>query len=56
MIFSSLFRKFVLVFFDDIVIYISNLIDHNKHVIVVLQRLKEHHLFAKESKCKFEMK
>lgn len=46
-------RRFVLVFFDDILIYSSTWAEHLQHVKAVLQRLQEHRLFAKRSKCFF---
>jgi hypothetical protein len=45
--------KFVVVFIDDILIYSKNLEDHVKHLHVVLQRLRDHPLYAKFSKCEF---
>jgi hypothetical protein len=45
--------KFVVVFIDDILIYSKNLEDHAKYLHVVLQRLRDHHLYAKFSKCEF---
>jgi ribonuclease HI len=45
--------KFVVVFIDDILIYSKTLEDHAKHLHVVLQRLRDHHLYAKFSKCEF---
>jgi hypothetical protein len=45
--------KFVVVFIDDILIYSKNSEDHTRHLQVVLQRLRDHHLYAKFSKCKF---
>jgi hypothetical protein len=45
--------KFVVVFIDDILIYSKNLEDHAKHLHIILQRLREHHLYAKFSKCEF---
>jgi hypothetical protein len=41
------------VFIDDILIYSKNPEDHAKHLHVVLQRLRDHHLYAKFSKCEF---
>jgi hypothetical protein len=46
-------RKFVLVFFDDILIYSSSYDDHLKHIALVLQRLQEHSWQVKMSKCEF---
>ena len=45
--------KFVVVFIDDILIYLENEEDHVEHLRVVLTRLKEHKLYAKFSKCEF---
>jgi hypothetical protein len=45
--------KFVVVFINDILIYSKNLEDHARHLHVVLQRLRDHHLYAKFSKCEF---
>jgi hypothetical protein len=45
--------KFVMVFIDDILIYSKNLEDHAKHLHIVLERLRDHRLYAKFSKCEF---
>jgi hypothetical protein len=45
--------KFVVVFIDDILIYSKNPEDHRNHLRIVLQRLRDHHLYAKFSKCEF---
>ena len=52
-IFKQYLRHFVLVFFDDILIYSKSWEDHIVHVRVVLSLLRSHILFAKESKCCF---
>jgi len=39
--------KFVVVFIDDILIYLENEEDHVEHLRVVLTRLREHKLYAK---------
>jgi hypothetical protein len=46
-------RRFVLVFFDDILIYNSSWADHLRHLCVVLSMLRQHRLFVKRSKCAF---
>jgi len=46
-------RGFVLVFFDDILIYSSLWTDHLRHVCTVLRTLQDHQLFLKRSKCAF---
>jgi hypothetical protein len=45
--------KFVVVFIDDILIYSKNKEDHANHLHIVLQRLRDHRLYAKFSKCEF---
>ena len=45
------FDKFGLVFLDDVLIYSTNPQDHADHLRKVSQKLKEHQLFAKASKC-----
>jgi hypothetical protein len=55
-IFKPFLRKFVLVFFDDILIYSKSWEDHLQHVDKVLQLLKEKQLYAKPSKCFFGVK
>jgi hypothetical protein len=52
-IFSSFLRKYVLVFFDDILIYSPSLQLHKEHVHSVLTVLRNHDLKAKFSKCTF---
>jgi len=46
-------RRFVLVFFDDILIYSSSWSDHLCHVRTVFRTLQDHQLFLKRSKCAF---
>ena len=48
--------KFVVVFIDDILVYLENEQDHAEHLRVVLTRLREHQLYAKFSKCEFWLK
>jgi hypothetical protein len=48
--------KFVVVFIDDILVYSRNKEEHADHLHVVLQRLREHRLYAKLSKCDFWLK
>jgi hypothetical protein len=46
-------RKFVLVFFDDILIYSQTWTDHLKHIRAVLTVLRTNLLLVKRSKCMF---
>ena len=48
--------KFVVVFIDDILVYSKNEEEHKEHLCLVLEMLREHHLYAKFSKCKFWLK
>jgi hypothetical protein len=48
--------KFVVVFIDDILVYSKNEAEHTKHLRTVLQRQREHRLYAKLSKCDFWLK
>jgi hypothetical protein len=55
-IFNPFLRKFVLVFFDDILIYSKSWEYHVGHVDKVLQLLKEQQIYSKPSKCFFGVK
>lgn len=46
-------RKFVLVFFDDILVYSDSFTAHLDHLRCILQLLSENHYYAKLSKCVF---
>jgi hypothetical protein len=52
-IFRDYLDKFVIVFLDDILIYSKSEEEHEKHLRMVLQVLREHQLYAKLSKCSF---
>jgi hypothetical protein len=46
-------RMFVLVFLDDILVYSPTLEKHIDHLRLVLEKLREHKLYMKLSKCSF---
>nr|GFD52134.1 putative reverse transcriptase domain-containing protein [Tanacetum cinerariifolium] len=45
--------KFVIVFIDDIMIYLKNKKEHEEHLKQILELLKKEELYAKFSKCEF---
>jgi hypothetical protein len=48
--------KFVVVFIDDILVYSRSEGEHEEHLRLALQKLRENRLYAKLSKCEFWMK
>ena len=54
------FRKylddFVIVFLDDVLVYSRSKEEHDKHLRIVLETLRENKLYAKLSKCEFYSK
>ncbi|KAD4888036.1 hypothetical protein E3N88_20109 [Mikania micrantha] len=48
--------KFVIVFIDDILIYSKSKSDHEQHLRLILDLLREEQLYAKFSKCEFWLK
>ncbi|XP_019163484.1 PREDICTED: uncharacterized protein LOC109159828 [Ipomoea nil] len=52
-VFKPLLRKFVLVFFDDILVYSPSWEVHWQHLREVLLTMRQHQLLAKMSKCSF---
>jgi hypothetical protein len=55
-IFMDYLDKFVVVFIDDILIYSKNEEEHEEHLRLVLQKLRDHELYAKFSKCELWLK
>ena len=53
MIFMDYLDVFVVIFIDDILIFSKSEVEHEVHLKLVLQRLREHQLYAKFSKCEF---
>jgi hypothetical protein len=52
-VFMEYLDRFVVVFIDDILIYSKNESDHEQHLRLVLQKLRDNQLYAKFSKCEF---
>jgi hypothetical protein len=52
-IFSPYLMKFILVFFDDILVYNKTMAGHISHIRIVVFIMKENCLSAKRSKCSF---
>ena len=44
---------FMVIYLDDIVVYNQTLVQHEKHLRMVFQRLREHRLYVKLEKCGF---
>jgi hypothetical protein len=55
-VFMEYLDKFVVVFINDILIYSKNEEEHEKHLHLVLQKLRGHQLYAKMSKYEFWLK
>ena len=52
-VFQPYLDQFVVVFVDDILIYSQSEWEHEYHLRIVLQLLRDHQLYAKFSKCEF---
>ena len=52
-IFKPYLDLFVIVFIDDILIYSKSRKEHEEHLRIVLELLREKRLYAKFSKCEF---
>ncbi|KFK23327.1 hypothetical protein AALP_AAs73216U000100 [Arabis alpina] len=52
-LFRQFLRRFVLVFFDDILVYSKSEEEHQEHLKVVLQVLPDNQLYANLKKCQF---
>jgi hypothetical protein len=52
-VFMQELDQFVVVFIDDILIYSKNSEDHANHLHIGFQKLRDHHLYVKFSKCEF---
>ena len=52
-VFQPYLDQFVVVFVDDILMYSQSEWEHEYHLRIVLQLLRDHQLYAKFSKCEF---
>jgi hypothetical protein len=55
-VFMEYLDKFVIVFIDAILVYSRSEEEHEGHLRLVLQKLRDHKLYAKLSKCEFWLK
>ena len=55
-IFREYLDYFMIIFLDDILIFSADPIEHEKHVKLVLQKLRDSNLYAKLEKCSFDQK
>ena len=55
-VFMEYLDKFVVVFIDDILVFSRSEEEHAEHLRLDLQKLREHQLYAKFSKCDFWLK
>jgi hypothetical protein len=52
-VFMEYLDLFVVVFIDDILVYSRSEKEHEGHLRLVLQKLRDNQLYVKLSKCKF---
>ena len=55
-VFMEFLDKFVVVFINDILVFSKTKEEHAEHLRLVLQKPREHKLYAKRSKCEFWLK
>jgi hypothetical protein len=55
-VFMEYMDKFIMMFINDIMVYSRNEGDHEDHIHLVLQKLQDHKLYYKLSKCEFLLK
>jgi hypothetical protein len=55
-VFMEYLDKFIVVFINDILVYSKNEEEHEGQLCLVLQKLRDHRLYAKLSKCEFWLK
>ena len=52
-VFKPFLDEFVIVFIDDILVYSKSFAEHEQHLRMVLQTLRNKRLYAKLKKCEF---
>jgi hypothetical protein len=52
-VFMEYLDKFIVVFIDDILVYLRSEEEHEEHLRLVLQKLRDHKSYAYLSKCEF---
>ena len=55
-VFRPYVDQFFVVFIDDILMYFKDAQEHEQHLIIILETLREKKLYAKLSKCDFWLK
>lgn len=55
-VFMEYLDKFIIIFIDDILVYSKSEEEHGEHLRLVLNKLRDHQLYAKFGKCEFWMK
>jgi hypothetical protein len=52
-VFMKELDKFIMIFIDDILVFSKSRKEHEEHLRIILQRLCDHQLYVKFSKCEF---
>ncbi|KAK3531338.1 hypothetical protein QTP70_018138 [Hemibagrus guttatus] len=52
-VFQDILGKWVIAYIDDILVYLTSLEEHVRHVWAVLSGLQQNHLYMKPEKCEF---
>jgi hypothetical protein len=55
-IFRDLLDICLIIYLDNLLIYLKTQEEHHSHVLILLQRLRENGLYAKLEKCTFDCK
>jgi hypothetical protein len=55
-VFMEYLNKFIIVFINDMLVYSKNKEEHEEHLRLVSEKLSDHRLYAKMSKCEFWLK